>query len=74
MTYQTHADEGHCRHEVLPRRIRRVIRKQAAAAGRLVAVEAERRAREAMTATAADLIAAGRPLADVLRELASKDI
>jgi hypothetical protein len=37
--------------------------------GRLVAVEAERRAREALTATAADLHAAGRSLGDILDEL-----
>jgi hypothetical protein len=65
----SHADEGHCRHEVLPRRIRRVIRRKAAAVGRLVAVEAERRAREALTATAADLHAAGRPPGDIIDEL-----
>jgi hypothetical protein len=53
----------------LPRRLRRVIRRQAAAAARVVAAEVERRQREALHAHAVDLLAAGRPLDDVLAEL-----
>jgi hypothetical protein len=53
----------------LPRRVRSAIRRRAAADARLVAAEAERRTREALHAHATDLLAAGRPLDDVLAEL-----
>lgn len=53
----------------LPRRVRRAVNRAAAAAARLAAAEAERRARQALHAHAADLLAAGRELDDVLIEL-----
>jgi hypothetical protein len=54
----------------LPRPVRKAVRRLAAAAARRVAADADRRAREALAAEAADLLAAGRPVRDVLAELA----
>ncbi len=57
----------------LPRRVRSLIRRQAAGAARLAAARVDAVHRERLAATATDLLAAGRPLADVLAELAGAD-
>ena len=57
----------------LPRRVRTLIRRQAASAARLAAAREDAVQRERLAATAADLLAAGRPLEDVLNELAGAD-
>jgi hypothetical protein len=80
---QTHADEGHCRLEPpaptrprawplprqLPRRIRTLIRRQAAAAARQAAAHADAVQRERLALHALDLLGAGWPKADVIAEL-----
>lgn len=58
---------------VLSRRLRRAINRRAAAEARPVAADAYRRAREALTATATDLLMAGRPLSDVLAALSTAE-
>ena len=58
----------------LSRRLRRAINKRAAAQVRPIIDAAYRMAREALTATATDLLMAGRPLGDVLAELAAADL
>lgn len=77
---QTHADEGHCRREVLrawplprklPRRIRTLIRRQAAAAARVAAARADAVLRERLALHALDLLGAGWTVVDVFNELAA---
>jgi hypothetical protein len=79
---QTHADEGHCRREALrawplpqklPRRIRALIRRQAAAAARVAAARTDAAIRERLAMRALDLLGAGWPAVDVLNELGATE-
>ena len=70
---QPRAERCKGEHGVLSRRLRRAINRRAAAEARPIAADAYRRAREALTATATDLLMAGRPLGDVLAELATAE-